>query len=174
MIRFIAPLLVFIAFCSLLILGLITDTHTVKSALTHKSAPAFDAPRLLDKNQRITSDIFKGKISVLNVWASWCPTCYLEHPFLMELAKKKNITSYGLNYKDTSYAAKKTLQKLGNPYKSIIYDPDGAIGLTYGVTGTPETFIIDKKGIVRYKHTSEITKDIWKNKLLPLINELSK
>ena len=175
--RYLLPISIFGAFLglfTLLFVGLNIDTKHVRSPLIGKPAPTFSAPRLLDDTRKISNKDFTGHIVVLNIWASWCTTCYLEHPFLMKLAQNKQIRLYGLNYKDTRFAAKKMLKDKGNPYYAVAFDPNGDIGIAYGITAVPETFIIDKQGIIRFKHFGAITLKVWNEKMLPLIQKLNR
>jgi len=109
---------------------------------------------------------------IFNVWASWCGSCRIEHPIFNQLAKKKLVTLVGLNYKDEPEAAKQWLAQLGNPYDISVMDQEGRTGIDYGVYGVPETFIIDKKGIIRYKHTGPVEVNDMQNILIPLIKQL--
>jgi cytochrome c biogenesis protein CcmG/thiol:disulfide interchange protein DsbE len=111
---------------------------------------------------------------LLNVWASWCVACRQEHPLLVELARQKAVPIIGLNYKDRPDAAKAWLAKLGDPYDLSVKDIDGRIGIEYGVYGVPETFVIDKNGVIRFKQIGPITEDVWKQKLLPMLEQLRK
>jgi cytochrome c biogenesis protein CcmG/thiol:disulfide interchange protein DsbE len=144
----------------------------VPSPLINKPAPTFHLPTLLGSPSYLTDKNFQGKVSLFNIWATWCITCKSEHDFLLILAKNKGITLYGLNYKDDPVQAKNWLKKKGNPYKIIAVDSSGDTGINWGVYGTPETFIIDKKGIIRYKQIGAITPDVWQNTLEPLVRKL--
>lgn len=170
----IIPLVVFLLLVALLIVGLNVDTRTVASPFVNKPAPGFQLPSLHDDKVLISNNDFKGKVVVLNVWASWCATCYLEHPVLMGLAKLKVAHLYGLNYKDDRISALALLKKDGDPYLASAYDRVGNVGVDYGLVGVPETFILDKQGIVRYKHTGVITHQDLQTKFLPLIDQLNK
>lgn len=156
--RILLPLVIFIAIFLLLWRGLSLHPNQVPSPLIGKPAPS---------NQD-----FIGKVTLVNVWASWCATCVEEHEVLMKLAKTEHIDLYGLNYKDDLTAAKAWLKQHGNPYSRIVYDKEGTIAIDWGVYGTPETFIIDKQGIIRYKYIGAITWDVWVNELKPVIEKL--
>ncbi|MCW9023131.1 MAG: DsbE family thiol:disulfide interchange protein [Gammaproteobacteria bacterium] len=173
MARFLIPLAIFIVLAIFLGIGLTLDPKHVPSPLIDKPAPAFQLPRLYEPEATISSNDFKGQVSIFNVWASWCGACRAEHPFLMKLAREKTINIYGLNYKDKSDDAKRWLvQYGGNPYKAIAYDENGRAGMDWGVYGVPETFLIDKKGMVRYKHVGPLDPGVWTNNILPLIQKL--
>jgi len=173
MARFLIPLALFIALAVFLGIGLTKDPKLVPSPLIDKPAPSFELPRLHQPELKFSDRDFIGKVSLFNVWASWCAACRQEHPFLMKLAKEKAITIYGLNYKDAREDAKRWLvQHGGNPYDAIAYDDSGRAGMDWGVYGVPETFLIDKKGRVRYKHVGPLHQQVWQEQLLPLIQKL--
>ncbi len=172
MLKYIVPLLLFIVMAVFLALGLKLKPSEIPSPLLNKPAPAFSAPKLNDPNVKLSPADLKGKVWLFNVWASWCVSCRAEHPILNQLAKQQATIIVGLNYKDDPEAAKKWLSSLGNPYNDSVMDADGRIGIDWGVYGVPETFVMDKQGIVRYKHTGEVTEDDVKNTFLPLISKL--
>jgi cytochrome c biogenesis protein CcmG/thiol:disulfide interchange protein DsbE len=123
-------------------------------------------------DQSLAREDLKGQVWLLNVWASWCVSCREEHPLLVDLAKQNVVPIYGLNYKDQREAALGWLQQFGNPYAASIADLDGRVGIDYGVYGVPETFVIDKNGIIRYKQIGPITPDALNNKIIPLVKKL--
>lgn len=166
------PLSVVVILGVFLFKGLSLDPQALPSALLDKPVPAFELPWLERPGQTLTQEVFKGKVSLLNVWATWCPSCRTEHPFLMELAVKRNIPIYGLDYKDEVAAANKWFAELGNPYVANIFDKKGSLGLDLGVYGAPETYIIDKNGIVRYRYVGPLNDAIWQESLLPVFNRL--
>ncbi len=173
MARFLIPLALFIALAIFLGIGLTRDPKLVPSPLIDKPSPAFELSRLYEPEQKFSEKEFLGKVSIFNVWASWCAACRQEHPFLMTLAKENAVTIYGLNYKDTREDAKRWLMQYGgNPYKAIAYDDTGRAGMDWGVYGVPETFLIDKKGIVRYKHVGPLHPQVWQEQILPFIQKL--
>ncbi|HHO69558.1 MAG TPA: DsbE family thiol:disulfide interchange protein, partial [Gammaproteobacteria bacterium] len=141
--RYLTPLLLFLALAGLLYKGLSLDPHRVPSPLIGKPAPAFSLPRLQQPDAVLSSDDLKGKVSLLNVWATWCVACRAEHPLLVQLARQ-GVPIYGLNYKDKRPDAQRWLQRYGNPYLANAFDADGRVGIDWGVYGTPETFVIDK------------------------------
>ncbi len=171
--RSLIPLALFIGLAIILGIGLTRDPKLVPSPLIDKPAPAFELSRLYNPQQKFSEKDFIGKVSLFNVWASWCGACRQEHPFLMKLAKEKTIAIYGLNYKDTREDAKRWLTQYGgNPYSVIAYDNSGRAGMDWGVYGVPETFLIGKKGRVRYKHVGPLHAEVWQEQLLPLIQKL--
>ncbi|EIJ43252.1 periplasmic protein thiol:disulfide oxidoreductase, DsbE subfamily [Beggiatoa alba B18LD] len=172
MLRYFVPLGIFIVLSVFLYIGLGLNPRDLGSTLLNKPTPAFSLPQLEKPDQQFTQDEFKGKVSLFNAWASWCVTCKYEHPLLMQLAKNTNIPIYGLNYKDTEAEAKQLLQREGNPYLANAVDANGRVGMDLGLSGTPETFIIDKQGIIRYKHIGAITVEDLEKKILPLIKQL--
>jgi len=165
---------IFIGLIALLWAGLGRDPRLVPSPLVGKPIPAFELPRLRDPEARLGPADFSGKVSLLNVWATWCVSCRREHGFLMALARGGEIPVFGLNYKDDRVAAVAWLDRLGDPYVANIYDPEGRLGLDLGVYGTPETFIVGADGIIAYKHVGPITGDVWREKMLPVIRGLEK
>lgn len=171
--RLILPLMIFIAVFTLLFRGLFLHPNEVPSPLVNKAAPTFQLPNLTYPDKIISNKDFIGQVTLLNVWASWCYACAEEHKLLLEIAKKEYLTLYGLNYKDDVIAAKDWLKKHGDPYAAVGVDKAGLVAIDWGVYGTPETFLIDKKGIIRYKQIGPITTEAWE-KMLPLIDQLKK
>lgn len=162
--------------CSLLLIllwrGLSLHPSEVPSPLVNQKLPEFTASDLLNPSKIASNQDFYSHVTLVNVWASWCYICAEEHAFLMELAKEHDIFIYGLNYKDTAADAKKWLDEKGNPYRVIAFDPEGKTGMEWGVYGAPETFLIDKKGMVRYKVIGALTREMWENKLKSLMLEM--
>lgn len=173
MTRFLWPLALFLLLVGFLAVGLGLNPREVPSPLIDKPAPAFALPNLHAPETKITRDDLKGKVWLLNVWASWCVSCRQEHPLLVQLAKSGIVPIYGLNYKDERDAGLKWLSEQGDPYTASIMDSDGRIGIEYGVYGVPETFVIDKQGIIRHKHIGPITPQALEEKLLPMVRELN-
>lgn len=169
--KLILPLLLFIVLVGFLGKGLFLDPREVPSPLIGKPAPAFEAPVLGDASKTFSTADMKGKVWLLNTWASWCAACRDEHPLLVEMLKHK-IPLYGLAYKDIEEDALNVLDKMGNPYIITANDEDGTIGIDYGVYGVPETYVIDKTGIIRYKQIGPITPESLRDKILPLLKEL--
>ena len=147
--------------------------EALPSPLIGKPVPAFRLTVLADEHHEITQQAFQGEMYLLNVWASWCTTCEREHPFLMSITGKSGVPPMiGLNYKDERNLAKEWLKAKGNPYKQSIFDPEGTLGLDLGVYGVPETYLIDNKGIIRYKWVGRVTAEVWHDKLLPAIKRV--
>ncbi len=167
-----APLLIALIIGVVLYWGIGKDPTKLESARLGKPVPEFDLVSLQDPSKRLDTSIWKGQVVLLNVWATWCPTCKAEHPWLMEISQATDVPVYGLDYKDEKEAALEWLEKLGNPYVETIFDEQGSLGLNLGVYGAPETYVLDKKGIIRYRHVGAVNGDVWKNTLLPLVNQL--
>lgn len=167
------PLGIFVVIAAFLAIGLFLDPREVPSPLINKPAPAFSLPQLHQPGQTFSRDDMKGKVWLLNVWASWCVACREEHPVLVELAKSGVVPIIGLNYKDERRDGLRWLAQYGDPYRLSAYDYDGRIGIDYGVYGVPETYLIDKNGIIRYKRIGVVTPEILRDKILPLVRELN-
>jgi cytochrome c biogenesis protein CcmG/thiol:disulfide interchange protein DsbE len=170
------PLVIFVALAVLFWRGLSLDPNEMPSALLNKPVPAFELPLLpapenpeglVSANQ----EMFKGKVSLLNVWATWCVTCRQEHEFLNTL-QAQGIPIYGINYKDNNDDAERWLAELHNPYVFSVVDADGRFGLNLGVFGAPETYVIDKGGIIRYKHIGDVNAKVWQETIEPIFNSL--
>ncbi|OOZ39038.1 thiol:disulfide interchange protein [Solemya pervernicosa gill symbiont] len=171
MARFLLPLGIFILLVALFAVGLTLDPKKVPSPLINKTAPAFDLPRLKQPEARLSqADLSKG-VTLFNVWASWCVACRQEHPFLVELARE-GVPIYGLNYKDERADGINWLKRLGDPYIASGFDKKGQVGIDWGVYGVPETFIVDRKGMIRYKHIGPINSTDWEETILPMIKKL--
>jgi cytochrome c biogenesis protein CcmG/thiol:disulfide interchange protein DsbE len=174
MMRFILPLVIFLVLAGFLYVGLGLDPHEVPSPLIDKPAPAFNLPQLQDPSKKFSAEEMKGKVWLLNVWASWCVSCKEEHPVLMSLAQQNIVPVYGLDYKDKKEDGEMTLRQAGNPYTLVAMDRDGRIGIDYGVYGVPETYVIDKQGIIRYKQIGPVNYQNLREKILPLVAELQR
>ena len=172
MLRYALPLGIFAVLVGFLYVGLSLDPRKLDSTFIDKPAPDFVLPNLNQPGKTITNRDMLGQVWILNVWASWCVSCRQEHPLLMQLAKQPNIHLYGLNYKDANEDAMGWLQRHGDPYRASAFDAKGRTGIDYGVTGTPETFIIDKRGVVRYKYVGPLTAEAFKQELWPLMQSL--
>ena len=172
MLKYIMPLVLFVILALFLAVGLNLNPRDIPSPFINKPAPQFSAPKLTAPTEKLSTSDLKGKVWLFNVWASWCVSCREEHPVLNQLAKQQAVTIIGLNYKDEPDAAKSWLENLGNPYNISIMDQDGRIGIDWGVYGVPETFVVDKKGIIRLKLTGPVTPEIIQQTLLPLIKQL--
>ncbi len=176
MTRFILPLVVFLALAIALYAALKhdseTDIHTVPSPLIGLPAPAFSLPQLHEPAKKFSPADMKGKVWLFNLWASWCESCRDEHPLLLALSQQNIVPIIGLDYKDTAPAAEAWLARGGNPYLLSVTDVEGRIGIDYGVTGVPETFVIDKHGIIRYKEVGMVTPQNLEKTILPLVKKL--
>lgn len=174
MMRFILPFVVFLVLAVFLFVGLNLNPREVPSPLVGKQAPAFVQPLLQDSSKLFSPNDMKGKVWLLNAWASWCPACKDEHPLLMELARLNIVPIVGLDYKDTREAAMAVLEQHGNPYTLTVTDKEGRVGIDYGVYGVPETYVIDKQGVIQYKQIGPVTAQNLREKILPLVAELEK
>jgi len=170
-VKFLLPLGIFIALAALLFYGLGTDPRKVPSPLVGKPAPQFSLPALDNPTRTVTDQDFKGKVSLLNVWASWCVSCRAEHAELMQLARtQKQIQVLGLNWKDEAADAVRMLQMSGDPYLVSAYDPENRVGIDWGVYGAPETFVVDSEGIICYKKIGPIGPGTWESELAPTVD----
>ena len=170
--RYLVPLGIFAVLVAFLFRGLSLDPKLVPSPLVGKPMPSFSLTRLDDPDATISDADIKGKVAVLNIWATWCTSCRAEHDVLLQLAETGQVAIYGLNYKDNLADARRWLQQLGDPYVANAFDEDGRVGINWGVYGAPETFVIDPQGIIRHKHIGPLTTEVLKTQLLPLIAEL--
>lgn len=169
---YITPLLGFLVLAVFFAIGLRHDPGELPSALIGKPAPAFDLPLLADTSRTMSSKSLHGQVWVLNVFASWCRPCLEEHPRVVQLANASRASLVGLNYKDARSDAQQWLRDHGNPFTSVVADVEGRTGIDYGVYGVPETFVIDKAGLIRFKHTGPLTSAVVKDKILPLLAAL--
>ncbi|MEM8562922.1 MAG: DsbE family thiol:disulfide interchange protein [Pseudomonadota bacterium] len=165
------PLLLFVALALFLFRGLSLDPQAMPSALIDQPLPAFNLPAL-GKNTQITRDDVLGEVALMNVWATWCVSCRVEHPYLLQLSDS-GIPIYGINYKDEDAAALRWLAELGDPYRANIVDKSGTLGIDLGVYGAPETYLVDAKGMIRYRHVGVVDERIWETVLQPLFLELT-
>ncbi len=172
MTRYLIPLGVFIVLVILLAVGLGLDPKLVPSPLIDKPVPKFALPEVKAPDKMLSSDDLHGKVSLFNVWASWCVSCREEHPLLVALSRRNSVTIYGLNYKDRREDAISWLDRLGDPYLASAHDLDGKVGIDFGVYGVPETFVVDRNGIIRYKHIGPIDQKALEQKIMPLVREL--
>ncbi len=172
--KFLVPLALFGVLAGFLAIGLQRDPHMVPSPLVNKAAPQFQVPQLILADQAFAPADMKGQVWMLNVWASWCVACKVEHPLLVDLANSRTVPVIGLDYKDKRIDALTFLKKNGDPYQLSAFDGDGRVGIDYGVYGVPETFVIDKQGVIRHKQIGPITPEALEKTILPLIAELKK
>lgn len=168
------PLIVFLAIAGFLAKGLTLDPAELPSPLIDKEAPLFTSSLLPEGSGEFSSQSLSGQVWVLNVWASWCGPCIQEHPYMKALALRSAVPLVGLNYKDAPDDAMSWLARLGNPYSHLLDDRLGNVGLDWGVYGVPETFIIDQRGRVRYKHVGPVDETALEENLLPVIEQLQK
>lgn len=171
--KFIIPIGLFALLGVLLAYGLRLDPHKIPSPLVGKPLPAFSLPTLENPDKSLANTDLHGKVVLINVWASWCAACKQEHPVLMALAREKQVPLIGLNYKDKRADAGHMLKIEGNPYDVSLVDADGRVGIDWGVYGVPETFVIDKQGIIRHKVIGPISPEVWEQTVLPLVRKLS-
>lgn len=172
--RFVIPLAIFVVLVAFLAIGLGRDPREVPSPLIGKQAPDFQLAQLHQPDKTFSPGEMRGKVWLFNVWASWCFSCREEHPFLLELQRSNAIPIYGLNTKNNRDEALAWLGELGNPYVLSAADLDGRVSIDYGVYGAPETFLIDKDGVIRFKQIGPITREVWDTRILPLVQELNK
>ena len=170
--KFVIPLAVFVVLAAFLAVGLTRDPREVPSPFIGKPAPAFRLEQLHDASIAFAPEEMKGKVWMLNVWASWCVSCRVEHPLLVELSRRGTVPIVGLDYKDKRDDGREWLAKFGNPYALSAFDVDGTVGIDYGVYGVPETFVIDRQGVIRYKQIGPLTKEALEEKILPLLKRL--
>jgi cytochrome c biogenesis protein CcmG/thiol:disulfide interchange protein DsbE len=164
---------VFAALVLLLAIGLRLNPREVPSPLIGKAAPSFDLPLLQQPDKRFNEKQMLGRVWILNVWASWCPPCLVEHPVVTRVAAAGIAPVIGLNYKDAREEALPWLERNGNPYQLIAFDRDGRIGIDYGVYGVPETYVIDRQGVIRFKHIGPLSAEVVQQKVEPLVKQLS-
>ncbi|MBT3888804.1 MAG: DsbE family thiol:disulfide interchange protein [Nitrosomonadaceae bacterium] len=172
MMRYLLPLIAFVILAAFLLVGLNLNPRKIPSPLIGKPAPVFNLQQLHEPENVFKSKDNLGKVWLLNVWASWCASCRDEHPLLVQLAKANVVPIYGLNYKDKRNLAIQWLDQLGDPYTKSIMDPEGRVGIEYGVYGVPETYVIDKSGVIQYKQIGPVTVDVLEKTILPLVKEL--
>ena len=170
--RFLLPLGIFVVVVGFLAVGLTLNPRELPSPLVGKPAPDFSLPQLHDQGKVISSNELKGKVWLLNFWASWCDGCKVEHPVLVHLAQSGEVPIYGIDYKDRREDALTWLKQWGNPYPVIAVDESGRVGINFGVYGVPETYVIDKAGVIHYKQIGPLRADTVQGKILPLVREL--
>ncbi len=172
--KFLLPLGIFIVLVALLAVGLNLNPREVPSPLIGKPAPAFTVPQLHSPEKTFSPQDMLGKVWLFNVWASWCVSCREEHPILVEFARTGMVPIVGLDYKDKREDGQRWLARFGNPYSIVPFDADGRVGIDYGVYGVPETYLIDKAGVIRFKQIGPITPEVLEKKIIPLVQELNK
>lgn len=170
---YLSPLFAFVVLGVFLFGGLFSDPTKLDSALVGKPVPEFELPDLYSPDRTHDESIIGGQVMLLNVWATWCPTCYAEHTFLNELQSEQDVYIIGLNYKDYSRAdAVQWLQELGDPYQISLFDQSGLLALDLGVYGAPETFVIDAEGVIRYRHVGDLNPRVWREEVGPVYYSL--
>lgn len=172
--RFIWPLAIFAALVAFLVVGLHRDPAELPSPFIGKPAPAFKLAQLTDPARAFSPQDMRGQVWLLNVWASWCVACREEHATLVAFSKRAAVPIVGLNYKDQRADGNAWLERFGNPYALSAFDADGRVGIEYGVYGVPETFVIDRRGVIRHKFVGPLTDDVIKRELAPLLQELNR
>ncbi|MCB1759404.1 MAG: DsbE family thiol:disulfide interchange protein [Gammaproteobacteria bacterium] len=172
--RFLIPLVLFLALAALLGVGLRLDPRDVPSVLIDKQASEFSLPDLFDPEKRVESAAMKGRVWMVNVWGTWCPECWREHDFLLYLARVEKFPIIGIDWRDDRDEALKFLNDKGNPFLAVGMDPESDAIMDLGVYGAPETFLIDKQGVIRKKHKGAMTLPVWRDEFKPLIEQLEK
>lgn len=170
---YLLPLAVFIVLALYFAKGLTLDPKAIPSVLINQEVPPFDLKPIAGRDRGFSSEDLKGQVTLVNIFGSWCVACQQEHPYLMQLKKTNAIPIYGIDWREKSTTAGPAwLEKWGDPYTLVGDDPKSHAAIAFGVTGAPESFIVDKKGVIRYKHVGPITLDIWKDKLEPIVKQL--
>jgi cytochrome c biogenesis protein CcmG, thiol:disulfide interchange protein DsbE len=171
--KFLIPLGIFLGLVAFLAAGLKLDPKEVPSPLIDKPAPPFQLTQLDKPEKTIAREDLLGKVWVLSVWASWCVACQAEHPLLMAFSRKKLVPIYGLNYKDDRMDGMKWLARYGDPYDASLFDSDGRVGIDWGVYGVPETFVVDRQGVIRFKQIGPLTPEVIRDQIEPLVRKLN-
>lgn len=167
------PLAVFFILITILANGFrLDDPHLLPSVLIDRPFPDFQLTELHDPERLITVADLKGQVALVNVWATWCPNCLVEHPELTRIANVEGVPIYGINYNDDSQKARRWLARHGNPFSLNMVDNEGKLGIDLGVYGAPETFLLDANGVIQFKHVGTVTPEVWRSKLAPLIEQL--
>lgn len=169
--RFLIPAGLFVGLMAFFFVSLDRDKETLPSPLIGKPAPTFELPMLGDPTRQVANSQFAGKPYVLNVWGTWCVGCRQEHEVLLEIARRGQVPIVGLNWKDDGAAAQRWLQELGNPYSVVAADEEGRAAIDWGVYGAPETFLVDARGTVIFKHIAPMTLEIWERDFVPLLSQ---
>jgi cytochrome c biogenesis protein CcmG/thiol:disulfide interchange protein DsbE len=172
--RLFVPLAVFVALLAFLYRGFyLNDPHDLPSPLIGKPFPAFSLPTL-DGGAPLTEAALKGRVTLVNVWATWCPTCKAEHAELVRIRDAENLAILGINYKDDPDAAREWLARYGNPYVANIVDADGRLGIDLGVYGAPESFLVDASGVIVYKRVADVNRRVWDDEIAPRLAQLAR
>lgn len=168
------PLVLFLGLAGWFALGLTRDPSVLPSNMIDKPVPAFDLPPVADSLPGLKAADLTGKAQLVNIFASWCAPCRVEHPVLMRLAEELKVPLVGIAYKDKPEATRAFLDQLGNPFSAVGQDRDGRVGIDFGVYGVPETYVVDRDGRIRYRHVGPLMPADVEEKILPLMRELSK
>lgn len=163
------PLIIFLALAVAFAIGLTKDPSKLPSQMIDRPFPEFTLPDLLDMDVTIDQSYFDGQVTLVNIFGSWCVACDQEHPMLMKLARNNEIPMLGVDWRDTVEKGRRWLARGGNPYTRVVFDADSMLAIDLGVTGAPESFIVDKKGQIRYKYIGPITEEIWQDELKPFV-----
>ncbi len=169
--RYIVPVVLFVAVGAFFFVGLGKDPRELPSVLIGKPAPTFTLPLLQNPAEKFASSDYAGDVAIVNVWGSWCYACRDEHPFLLHIARTTDVPIYGVDWNDDRDSALAWLKELGNPYKKTGFDSNGDVAIDFGVYGAPETFVVDRKGMIVYKHIGPVTPDVWRKEFLPRIEQ---
>jgi cytochrome c biogenesis protein CcmG/thiol:disulfide interchange protein DsbE len=167
------PAVFFVGMLALLFLGLGRDPNQVPSALVNRPLPEFVKPDLFEASATVSSQQLRGGVFFVNVWATWCPPCHAEHPYLVEISEREpDVTFVGINYKDDVAAAREFLAERGNPFDLSLVDLDGSLGIDLGIAGAPETFLVDASGTIRYRHVGVINNEVWDTVFKPIVEQI--
>lgn len=167
------PLAIFLILVGFLAAGFkLDDPHRLPSAMIDQPIAPFSLSELKDPDREITNADLKGEVSLLNVWATWCPNCLVEHPELMRISEEENVRMIGVNYNDERNKALKWLERHDSPYAFSIMDDEGKLGINLGVYGAPETYVVDADGVIRYRHVGVVSREVWEKDLEPLVDML--
>lgn len=169
---YLVPIILFVVLVGFLVVGLRLNPRDVPSPLIGKPAPEFSLPSLADANKKISSKDFLGEPWLFNVWATWCVSCREEHPTLVEFSRQTGVKIIGLDWKDDSIKAREWLTVLGDPYSAVAVDVSGDTAIDWGVYGAPETYVVDKHGVIRHKQTGPVTPEIIQTQIIPLLQQL--
>lgn len=172
MMKYLLPLVLFAVIVAFLYKGLSLNPRDVPSVMIEKEAPEIVLPDLLDPSRKVRSADLKGEVWLLNVWGTWCPECWREHGFLLKLAKREGVKILGIDWRDEAEEARRMLAQQGNPFIAVGFDPESSAIMDWGVYGAPETFLIDKQGVIRWKHAGGLNEALWIEELRPLMIEL--
>ena len=167
------PGVFFVVMLGLLFYGLGRNPNQVPSALVNRPLPEFTRPDLFDPAATVDSSQLRDSVFLVNVWATWCPPCHVEHPYLVEISEREeDVVFVGVNYKDDPDMAREFLAERGNPFRYSLMDADGSLGIDLGIAGAPETFLVDASGTIRYRHVGEINNKVWDSVFKPIVEQI--